>query len=153
VPPSPRSRRAARGFADDAGALRAPPGHPDRHHVGEVEHVDLLQLRGGAELRVITYSDTSASSVTAASPCVVSVEQRGRGHETHRMRRHVQPGAFGRTLAEEATTALNEASFGLPGLTPDQAAQVTAALYLVRAATGDVAPDAVASARPGGEDG
>ena len=44
----------------------------------------------------------------------------------------------GRALAEEATTALNQAAFGLPGLTPDQAAQVTATLHLIRAAAGDV---------------
>ena len=44
----------------------------------------------------------------------------------------------GRTLAEEATDALNQASFGLPGLTKEQAAEVTAALHLIRASTGDV---------------
>jgi DNA-binding MarR family transcriptional regulator len=44
----------------------------------------------------------------------------------------------GRALAEEATSALNEAAFGLPGLTQEQAAQVTAALNLLRASTGDV---------------
>jgi DNA-binding MarR family transcriptional regulator len=44
----------------------------------------------------------------------------------------------GRALADEATAALNEAAFGLPGLTQDQAAQVTAALHLIRTATGDI---------------
>jgi DNA-binding MarR family transcriptional regulator len=44
----------------------------------------------------------------------------------------------GQALAEEATTALNEAAFGLPGLTQDQAAQVTTLLHLIRAAAGDV---------------
>ena len=44
----------------------------------------------------------------------------------------------GRTLAEEATDALNQAAFGLPGLSQEQAAQVTAMLYLIRASTGDV---------------
>jgi DNA-binding MarR family transcriptional regulator len=93
----------------------------------------------------------------AVTNAITRLEQRGL------VERRLSPGdrrvvlatitAAGRTLAEEATTALNEASFGLPGLTPDQAAQVTAALYLVRAATGDVAPDAVAPARPSGEDG
>jgi DNA-binding MarR family transcriptional regulator len=46
--------------------------------------------------------------------------------------------AAGRTLAEEATAALNQASFGLPEVTPDQAAQVTALLHLIRAAAGDL---------------
>ena len=59
----------------------------------------------------------------------------------------------GRALAEEATAALNDVSFGLTGLTSEQATAVTAALYQIRAATGDVPPDAVAPSRPGGEDG
>jgi hypothetical protein len=37
--------------------------------------------------------------------------------------------------------ALNQASFGLPGVTPLQAAEVTAALRCVRVAAGDIAPD------------
>ncbi|MGH3251320.1 MAG: MarR family transcriptional regulator [Trebonia sp.] len=44
----------------------------------------------------------------------------------------------GRVLAEAATAALNEAAFGLPGLTQDEAARVTALLHLIRAAAGDV---------------
>jgi hypothetical protein len=36
--------------------------------MGEVEHVDLLELRGCPELRVITYSDTSTRGARAASP-------------------------------------------------------------------------------------
>ena len=44
----------------------------------------------------------------------------------------------GRTLAEEATDALNQSSFGLPGLSQQQAAEVTAALHVIRASTGDV---------------
>src|ERR1700728_28468 len=44
----------------------------------------------------------------------------------------------GRVLAEEATAALNQASFGLPGLTEEQAVQVTEVLRIVRAASGDV---------------
>jgi hypothetical protein len=44
----------------------------------------------------------------------------------------------GRTLAEEATAALNQAAFGLPGLTVEQAVQVTEALRIVRLASGDV---------------
>jgi DNA-binding MarR family transcriptional regulator len=44
----------------------------------------------------------------------------------------------GRALAEEATAALNGAAFGLPGLTGEQAADITAALRTVRAAVGDV---------------
>ena len=44
----------------------------------------------------------------------------------------------GRALAEEATAALNQAAFGLPGLSQEQAAEITAVLYLIRASTGDV---------------
>jgi DNA-binding MarR family transcriptional regulator len=44
----------------------------------------------------------------------------------------------GQALADDATTALNQASFGLPGLTQHQAAQITALLRLIRAAAGDV---------------
>jgi DNA-binding MarR family transcriptional regulator len=44
----------------------------------------------------------------------------------------------GQSLVREATTALNQASFGLPGITPEQAAAVTAALRGMRAAAGDL---------------
>lgn len=44
----------------------------------------------------------------------------------------------GRAVADEATSALNEAAFGLPGLTKEQAAQVTEVLNLIRASTGDI---------------
>ena len=44
----------------------------------------------------------------------------------------------GRALADEATSALNQADFGLPGLSRDQAGEITAALSLIRAAAGDV---------------
>jgi len=44
----------------------------------------------------------------------------------------------GRSLAEEATDALNQASFGLPSLSEEQAAEVAAALHVIRAATGDI---------------
>jgi len=44
----------------------------------------------------------------------------------------------GRALAEEATAALNQAAFGLPGLTSEQAIQVTEVLRIVRLASGDV---------------
>jgi len=44
----------------------------------------------------------------------------------------------GRLLAEEATEALNQAAFGLPGLTEEQAVQVTEVLRIVRLASGDV---------------
>jgi DNA-binding MarR family transcriptional regulator len=44
----------------------------------------------------------------------------------------------GRAVARSATAALNEASFGLPAITPRQAAEVTAILNTIRAATGDV---------------
>jgi DNA-binding MarR family transcriptional regulator len=43
----------------------------------------------------------------------------------------------GLALTDEATAALNQASFGLTGLTQEQAAQVTAILHLVRTAAGD----------------
>ena len=59
--------------------------------------------------------------------------------------------AAGQSLVREATVALNQASFGLPGITPEQAADVTAILREVRVAAGDVvaepasgAPDAPA---------
>jgi DNA-binding MarR family transcriptional regulator len=44
----------------------------------------------------------------------------------------------GQSLVQEATAALNQASFGLPGITPEQAADVTAALRGMRAAAGDL---------------
>jgi DNA-binding MarR family transcriptional regulator len=44
----------------------------------------------------------------------------------------------GRTLADQATTALNQAAFGLPGFSQEQAAALTAALRGVRALLGDV---------------
>lgn len=44
----------------------------------------------------------------------------------------------GRTLVEEATAALNDAAFGLPGLTSDQAAELVGLLRGVRALAGDL---------------
>ena len=44
----------------------------------------------------------------------------------------------GRALAEEATDALNQAAFGLPGLTAEQAVEVTEVLRVIRLASGDV---------------
>jgi DNA-binding MarR family transcriptional regulator len=44
----------------------------------------------------------------------------------------------GRVLAQDATTALNQTAFGLPHLTPHQAAQVTAMLHDVRIAADDI---------------
>jgi DNA-binding MarR family transcriptional regulator len=44
----------------------------------------------------------------------------------------------GRALAEEATAALNSAAFGLPGLSREQAADLTAMLREVRAVVGDI---------------
>jgi DNA-binding MarR family transcriptional regulator len=44
----------------------------------------------------------------------------------------------GRALVEEATDALNQAEFGLPGLTAEQAASLTQNLLSVRALVGDV---------------
>ncbi|KAB2348910.1 MarR family transcriptional regulator [Actinomadura rudentiformis] len=46
----------------------------------------------------------------------------------------------GRELAEEATEALHEASFGLPDVTSEQATGLTAALRAVRVAVGEVEP-------------
>lgn len=53
----------------------------------------------------------------------------------------------GRALAEEATDALNQADFGLSGLTPGQAAEVTQALHSIRAQVGDInlSPDQAAA--------
>ncbi|HEY0934224.1 MAG TPA: MarR family transcriptional regulator [Trebonia sp.] len=44
----------------------------------------------------------------------------------------------GRTLVDEATAALNEGSFGLPGLTPQQAADLVGMLRGVRTTAGDL---------------
>jgi DNA-binding MarR family transcriptional regulator len=44
----------------------------------------------------------------------------------------------GRALAEEATVALNRAAFGMPGLSREQAADVTATLRTVRTVVGDI---------------
>jgi DNA-binding MarR family transcriptional regulator len=44
----------------------------------------------------------------------------------------------GRTLARRATTALNQSAFGLPDLTPDQAAEITSMLRTVRVLAGDI---------------
>jgi DNA-binding MarR family transcriptional regulator len=44
----------------------------------------------------------------------------------------------GRALAEEATAALNQASFGLPGISTEQAVEIAAILRVVRANTGDL---------------
>ncbi|HEY0717126.1 MAG TPA: MarR family transcriptional regulator [Streptosporangiaceae bacterium] len=46
--------------------------------------------------------------------------------------------AAGQSLVQEATVALNQASFGLPGLTSEQAADVAAVLRGVRATAGDL---------------
>ncbi|WP_067473203.1 MarR family transcriptional regulator [Actinomadura hibisca] len=44
----------------------------------------------------------------------------------------------GRELAEQATEALHEADFGLPGLNAEQAVQITEALRAVRVSAGDL---------------
>src|SRR6201995_199644 len=61
----------------------------------------------------------------------------------------------GKSLVGEATMALNQASFGLPGISPEQAAEVTAVLREVRAAPGDITgppvppgPQAARTGRP-----
>ena len=48
----------------------------------------------------------------------------------------------GQALVREATEALNQASFGLPGLTADQAAEITSGLRTVRIEAGDVTASA-----------
>ena len=48
----------------------------------------------------------------------------------------------GQALVREATEALNQASFGLPGLTADQATEITSGLRTVRIAAGDVTASA-----------
>jgi DNA-binding MarR family transcriptional regulator len=47
----------------------------------------------------------------------------------------------GRTLVNEATLALNDAAFGLPGLTQEQAAELVGMLRGLRALTGDLPAD------------
>jgi DNA-binding MarR family transcriptional regulator len=62
----------------------------------------------------------------------------------------------GRALAEEATAALNRADFGLPGLSRQQAADITAMLRTVRAVVGDIPADSTAgqaNSRPGAATG
>jgi DNA-binding MarR family transcriptional regulator len=54
----------------------------------------------------------------------------------------------GQELVREATEALNRASFGLPGLTADQAAEVTSVLRGLRIAGGDTAAGAPMPAAP-----
>jgi DNA-binding MarR family transcriptional regulator len=44
----------------------------------------------------------------------------------------------GRALAEEATDALNQADFGLPGLPAGQAAELTETLRQIRDLAGDL---------------
>jgi DNA-binding MarR family transcriptional regulator len=44
----------------------------------------------------------------------------------------------GRAVAQSATAALNEAFFGMPTVTPEQAAETAASLRAIRAALGDV---------------
>src|ERR1700761_8015816 len=44
----------------------------------------------------------------------------------------------GQALVREATMALNQASFGLPGISPEDAAAITAILRGIRAAAGDL---------------
>jgi hypothetical protein len=46
----------------------------------------------------------------------------------------------GRDVAAEATLALNEACFGLDGLTGEQVAGTTAMLRAIRVAVGDIPP-------------
>jgi len=58
----------------------------------------------------------------------------------------------GRALVQHATDALNQASFGLPGLSAHQAADVTSRLRAVRIAAGDAtAGDATAADATAGD--
>ena len=54
----------------------------------------------------------------------------------------------GQSVGRAATAALNEASVGLPGLTPEQAAAVTVLLRDMRAAAGDIRAEADAPRGP-----
>jgi DNA-binding MarR family transcriptional regulator len=54
----------------------------------------------------------------------------------------------GRALARRATTALNQAAFGLPDLAPAQAAEVAALLRTVRVLAGDIESGSPAKPRP-----
>src|SRR6201995_3273487 len=61
----------------------------------------------------------------------------------------------GQSLVQEATAALNQASFGLPGISPEQAAGFAGVLRKVRAAPGDITgppvppgPQAARTGRP-----
>jgi DNA-binding MarR family transcriptional regulator len=56
----------------------------------------------------------------------------------------------GRSLAGEATTALNQAAFGLPDLTQRQAAEITSMLRTIRVLAGDVEPGADERPLPAG---
>jgi DNA-binding MarR family transcriptional regulator len=44
----------------------------------------------------------------------------------------------GRALVEKATAALNQGSFGMPGVSQQQAAKITQILHLIRAVAGDI---------------
>jgi DNA-binding MarR family transcriptional regulator len=54
----------------------------------------------------------------------------------------------GRVLTDEATDALNQADFGLPGLAPEQAAELTGSLRNIRVLVGDIEPAETQPARP-----
>src|SRR6201994_23152 len=49
--------------------------------------------------------------------------------------------ATGQSVVREPTTALNQASFGVPRITPEQAADITAALRQIRIAADDLPPE------------
>ena len=51
--------------------------------------------------------------------------------------------ATGQSLVREATAALNEAAFGLPGISPEQAADIPPALRQIRAAADDLPAEPV----------
>jgi DNA-binding MarR family transcriptional regulator len=79
----------------------------------------------------------------AVTNAVSKLEQRGlaRRHMSPDDRRVVLAAITeeGRALAEEATAALNQAAFGLPGLSRQHAADITTMLRTVRAIVGDIA--------------
>jgi DNA-binding MarR family transcriptional regulator len=54
------------------------------------------------------------------------------------VQRQLSPADRRIVLADEATTALNQAAFGLPDLSDQQAAEITAQLRTIRALSGDL---------------
>jgi DNA-binding MarR family transcriptional regulator len=106
------------------------------------EVLRLLAFTRSASLPMGKLSERLMVHPAAVTNAVGKLEQRGL------VRRQMSPDdrrvvlaaitEEGRTLAEEATTALNHAAFGLPGISRQQAADITTTLRAVRAAVGDI---------------